>query len=259
MIKLLTFLLVMMCLQTMAQRPTVVVKPTQVPIGKPVINPNSVPVTAPDNPAYKVELTPAQMKEQSKKAEMIKDAALIAKEAAAKEACYQKIDPATITRIEVKFENIPISIPSLQAVFDDMNVVISKYGSLNMSAKITGNPLRWVHSAQISNKKNEENFKYYFDETYSFIPSKTTTYKDLLDNGFTFSLLLAGHKEWDFNCSIHVFFYYSNIGMAFSDVYVTPLGMSSKKGMDASVTKFISGGKELRYKGDPCGDWRPSW
>lgn len=259
--EIITFLLVFICLQTMSQRPAVVVKPTQIPTGNTVSNPNSVPInTAPVTPEHKA-LSPAQIQVQKKFQEKINEAIKEKKYADAKEACYQIINNATVTRVEVKFVGIPTSIPSTQAVFDDRKIVLSKYGSFLISASITGDPVRKEWRTQKDNKNGSYTTTgYYFDETYSFTPTKTTTYKDLYDNGFTCSMLLTGHKEWDFSCSyIQVIFYYSEPSMYYSEVTVTKALVAAKKGIDISVTQFING-KKLQINADPCGDWRPpSW
>ena len=93
--EIITFLLVFICLQTMSQRPAVVVKPTQIPTGNTVSNPNSVPInTAPVTPEHKA-LSPAQIQVQKQFQEKLNEPLTENKYAAAKEPCFQMNKHAT--------------------------------------------------------------------------------------------------------------------------------------------------------------------
>lgn len=197
----LTFLLVMICLQTIAQRP-IIVKPTQVPTGKPVINTNSVPVnTAPANPAYKVELTPAQMKEQRKKTEMIEKAN---EEAKKKQEVIDKILKSKLTKVDLEIVS-PSYMNSSNVLYPNRHIKLKNNTETFLDAEVQGKGI----SRKEVKVKGGISMEYRYDETYSFSPNKEILYEDLF-GGIDVNLDLTDGGGLDFYGKIRLRFYFSD-------------------------------------------------
>lgn len=218
--KILTLLFVIICLQSMAQKPS-------------------------------IQTSPAQLEEQRKKVEMMKKANR-AKECA---DCVENLENATITRVSVTFLGIPASIPNMEAAFGKKRIdLYTKNGSFNINASFTGDPARKEYRVTKDNKNGSYTvLGNYFDETYSVIPTKTTTNKDINDNGLSCDILLMGLKESDFSCkSIELVFHYSLNNSYTKSASIKGI-VSAKKGVDINVSQVISG-KSIFYTSSmsPC-------
>ena len=243
--KLSAFLLVLMCLQTMAQKP-IIVRPTQIPTGNPVINTNTVPVnTTPATQAPVVQqMPPAQLEEQRKKAEMMRKVNR-AKECA---DCLERLENTTITSVSVTFVGIPQSISNMEAAFGKKRIdLYTKDGSFNLNASFTGNPVRKEYRDTKDNKNGSyQILGYYFDETYTVIPTKTTTNKNMDDTELYCDILLMGLKESDFSCKrIELVFHYSIHNSYIKSATVKGIA-TSKKGIDINISQSMNG-KILYY------------
>ena len=212
--KLMTFLVVMSCLQTMAQRPTVIIKPLQIPTGKPVINTNTVPVNT--TPATKLpgikQFTPAQMKEQRKREWMLKSAM-------EKQVAINKILKSTLTKVEIEINTPSTSyISSSQAAFSSRLIQLKGNDGIFLEEDLYG-------KGQVVEK--------FYREMYIYSPKKETFYEDLME-GVDVNLDFTDHGGLDFSGVFRLHFH-------FSDGFMVNFDLQQGKLSDGNAIKAALG------------------
>ncbi len=156
---------------------------------------------------------------------------------AARQAAVKKILDATVTKIDLRISKIP----SFTSTF-------SKYKTPSIDLK-ENNKGNFVLKQKLDNSAKREypykNKSEPFTEIYSLKPDTSSTYRDLLNNGFMAKLDFTDRRDdFKYKCDVHLIFYFSDgtqVTIFFQEIGVSKEGFFKTNGNDLHISKDISG------------------
>ena len=156
---------------------------------------------------------------------------------AARQAAVKKILDSTVTKIDLRISKIP----SFTSTF-------SKYKTPSIDLK-ENNKGSFVLKQKLDNSaKREYPYKTKsdpFTEIYSLKPDTSSTYRDLMNNGFMAKLDFINRvNDANYKCDVHLIFYFSDgtqVTIFFQDIGVSKEGFYKTNGNDLHISKDISG------------------